>query len=106
MAWNREIQTIRYGKSIERNRKNLKKLIKNEFSALHTLRAFRLTHSKSLEDLSIYVSLNNYLISIHCILILYGYYIRACSRIDKFSWSLLTSCSYLIRITFKTFVRH
>ena len=26
MAWNREIQTIRYGKSIERNQKNLRKM--------------------------------------------------------------------------------
>ena len=34
---------------------------KNEFSPLLTLRAFGVTHSRYLEELSIYVSLNNYL---------------------------------------------
>ena len=30
MAWSREIQTIRYGKSIERNRKNLRKMTQTD----------------------------------------------------------------------------
>ena len=39
-------------------------VIKNEFSPLLTLRAFGVTHSKSLTSFTIYVSVNRYLISI------------------------------------------